>query len=195
MNHKNVIAIVLLASLVTACGPKQSQTETRSAAVENTEAQPRRTPEFRLRDSLQVGSHKWVYNILRQPDDSLEIVTDEDGQRYVDNFYQLDITRDGHDFFSKRLTKATLQSRLSAQFRQYGILDGLRFNRYEDGKLYFSICVSYPESDEYAPFLLIIGPDGSHVFENDELLDLGDIELSDEMKHQLEQLKERETEE
>ena len=35
-----------------------------------------------------------------------------------------------------------------------GILDGFRFNRVDNGKLVFSLCVSYPDSDLSAPFLL-----------------------------------------
>ena len=189
--------ISLFAALaLTACQP-----QSKPAGEAQTEAEPvadplHRTPEFNLRDSLQVGSHQWVYTIRRQSDDTLPIVTDEEGQRHADNFYQLDISRDGSAFFSRRLTKQDFASRLSQEFRQYGILDGCRFNRYEDGKLHFTFCVSYPESDEYSPFLLIIGPDGSCAIEPDEMLDdLGDIEMSEEMMEKLHDIEEAATEE
>ena len=53
-----------------------------------------------------------------------------------------------------------------------GILDGFRFNRVDNGKLVFSLCVSYPDSDLSAPFLLTIGPDGSSTIVEDEFMDV-----------------------
>jgi hypothetical protein len=53
-----------------------------------------------------------------------------------------------------------------------GILDGFRFFRVDDGKLVFSLCVSYPDSDLSSPFLLTIGPDGSATITKDELMDV-----------------------
>ena len=41
-----------------------------------------------------------------------------------------------------------------------------------DGKLVFSLCVSYPESDLSSPFLLTIGPDGSATITKDEFMDV-----------------------
>ena len=56
-------------------------------------------------------------------------------------------------------------------FKKYGIIDGMRFNRAEEGKLYFNTCVSYPESDMSRPFILNIGPDGSYMILPDDDLD------------------------
>ena len=57
-------------------------------------------------------------------------------------------------------------------FKKYGIIDGIRFNRAEEGKPYFNPCVSYPESDLSSPFLLTIGPDGSSTITKDEYMDV-----------------------
>ena len=94
-------------------------------------------------------------------------MVDEDGVKYKDNRFQLKITKDGRQLFSRSFTKADFKSQLSDEFRKYGIMDGLRFNHAEDGKLYFNTCVSFPESDMFCPFLLIIGPDGSYRIEPD----------------------------
>jgi hypothetical protein len=194
MQSKHFLGLAVV-FMMAACQPKNQPQEAQTTPTETSEKELRRTPEFNLTDTLGVGSHKWVYTIHREADDSLQIVTDEEGERYADNFYQLKIVKDGGKFFNRRFTKADFMSRLSPRFRQYGVLDGCRFNRYENGQLLFSLCVSYPESDEYTPFLLKIGPDGSYAIEEDDMLDVGDIEMSDEMLEKLHNLEETETEE
>lgn len=126
-------------------------------------------------DSLMQGSHKVVYHIERECAEDLPIVEDEYGVKYKDNRYALDIRKDGNKLFSKKFTKADFNSKLSEDFKKYGIIDGMRFNRAEEGKLYFNTCVSYPESDMTCPFLLIIGPDGSYSIEHDTTVEDEDI--------------------
>ena len=133
-----------------------------------------RMNDYDLQDTTRIGSHIYQYTIHREADDSLGIIEDDLGSKYADNFYQLDILRDGSSFFSKRFTKKTFLSQLSADFRKYGLLDGFRFSHSQDAKLYFSVCVSYPDSDMSSPFFLIIGPDGSFAIEKDNTGDMED---------------------
>ena len=121
------------------------------------------------------GSHKVVYRIERECAEDLPIVEDEYGVKYKDNRYALDIRKDGNKLFSKKFTKADFNSKLSEDFKKYGIIDGMRFNRAKEGKLYFNTCVSYPESDMTCPFLLVIGPDGSYSIEHDTTVEDEDI--------------------
>ena len=79
--------------------------------------------------------------------------------------------KDGGKLFDRSFTKADFKSMLSEEFQQYGIMDGLRFNCAEDGKLLFNTCVSYPDSDMSCPFFLVIGPDGSYVITPDNTID------------------------
>lgn len=132
-------------------------------------------PDYSYIDSLMQGSHKVVYSIERECAEDLPIVEDEYGVKYKDNRYALDIRKDGNKLFSKKFTKADFNSKLSEDFKKYGIIDGMRFNRAEEGKLYFNTCVSYPESDMTCPFLLIIGPDGSYSIEHDTTVEDEDI--------------------
>ena len=121
--------------------------------------------------TLMQGSHKVSYTISSQPAEELPIVVDEDGIKYKDNRYSLDITKDGGSLFSRSFTKADFKSMLSSDFQKYGIMDGLRFSHAEEGKLYFNTCVSYPESDMSCPFILTIGPDGSYTITPDTSID------------------------
>lgn len=124
-------------------------------------------PEYAYTDSLMQGSHKIVYSITGSADDDLPEVVDEDGAKYKDNRWKLVITKDGKSLFNRSFTKADFRSQLSKEFQKYGIMDGLRFNRAEEGKLYFNTCISFPESDMFCPFILTIGPDGSYTITPD----------------------------
>lgn len=118
-------------------------------------------------DSLMQGSHKVVYSITSEADDELPTVVDEDGIKFKDNRFKLVIKKDEKQFFCQSFTKGDFKSQLSEDFQKYGIMDGMRFNHAEEGKLYFNISVSYPDSDMSCPFILTIGPDGSYVITPD----------------------------
>ncbi len=113
------------------------------------------------------GSHKVVFTITSQPDEELPEVVDEDGVKYRDNRFNLLIVKDGRTLFEHSFTKADFKSKLSEDFQKYGIMDGLRYNHAEEGKLYFNTCVSFPDSDMSCPFILTIGPDGSYTITPD----------------------------
>ena len=164
MRHLFTIGISTL--VLFSCTPQKvdkavaEQPETEVDAV-------RTMPEYAYTDSLLMGSHKVIYSITSQPDSTLQIVEDEDGTRYQESSWTLHITRDGQTLFSRSLSKANFKSQLPEDFQKLGIMDGLRFHHAEDGKLYFSTCVSFPDSDMSCPFVLTIGPDGSYTITPD----------------------------
>jgi len=131
--------------------------------------------EYAYTDSLMQGSHKVVYSITSQPVEELPVVVDEDGTKYKDNRYNLEITKDGRTLFNRSFTKADFRSMLSKEFQNHGIMDGMRFSHAEEGKLYFNTCVSYPDSDMSCPFILTIGPDGSYTITPNTTLDEDDV--------------------
>ena len=161
------IALVLVAS----CNPKGKTTTEAETQTEETADAVHSLPDYNYTDSLMQGSHKVIYAITSHPDDSLAVIVDEDGVKYKDNRFWLTITKDGKTLFSRSFTKADFRSQLPQEFRTFGIMDGLRFDRAEEGKLYFNTCVSYPDSDMSCPFILTIGPDGSYTIEPDTTSD------------------------
>ena len=156
------LGLVFLAS----CGPQKIEQEGSDQTDQDNDG-VWELPNYAYTDSLMQGSHKVVFTITSQPDEELPEVVDEDGVKYRDNRWQLVITKDGSQLFNRSFTKADFKSKLSEDFQKYGIMDGLRYNHAEEGKLYFNTCVSFPESDMSCPFLLIIGPDGSYRLEPD----------------------------
>lgn len=165
---KSSLIILFSYSLIffTSCGPQKVEKQ-ETDQTEQTGDGIRRLPDYAYTDSLRQGSHKVVYTITSQPDEQLPEVVDEDGVKFKDNRFQLLIMKDGKQLFNRSFTKADFKSQLSEDFQKFGIMDGLRFNHAEEGKLYFNTCVSFPDSDMSCPFILTIGPDGSYTITPD----------------------------
>ena len=166
MKIKSLLFLFYSLLFITSCGPQKTESQD-SSQTEQTADEVRSLSDYNYTDSLMQGSHKVVYTITRQPDDDLPTVIDEDGVKYKDNRFNLLIMKDGKKLFERSITKADFKSKLPDDFKKYGIIDGLRFNHAEEGKLYFNTCVSFPESDMTCPFLLTIGPDGSYTIAPD----------------------------
>lgn len=169
---KPLSLIFLFSSLILLLSCTQQKTEIQETnQTEQAADVVRSLPNYDYTDTVMQGSHKVVYTITSQPDDELPTVIDEDGMKYKDNRYKLRIVKDGQTLFDRSFTKADFKSYLSSNFQKYGIMDGLRYNHAEEGKLYFNACVSYPDSDMSCPFFLIIGPDGSYSIKPDTTID------------------------
>jgi hypothetical protein len=160
------LGLVFLAS----CGPQKIEQEGSDQTDQDNDG-VWELPNYAYTDSLMQGSHKVVFTITSQPDEELPEVVDEDGVKYRDNRFNLLIVKDGRTLFEHSFTKADFKSKLSEDFQKYGIMDGLRFNHAEEGKLYFNTCVSLPDSDMSCPFFLTIGPDGSYTITPDTTID------------------------
>ena len=157
--------------LLSAChSDKKSNIIVESQA--NYEPQEHRMPDYNFSDTVCMGSHQFVYTIHREPDESLPKVKDEMGDSYLDNFYQLSIERDNATFFERRFSKSDLRPYLGRDFQRNGIMDGFRFISADNGRLQFGLCVSYPESDMSAPFILTIGSDASFTIVSDDVMDV-----------------------
>ncbi len=165
---KSSLIILFSYSLIffTSCGPQKIEQEGSDQTDQDNDG-VWELPNYTYTDSLMQGSHKVVFTITSQPDEQLPEVVDEDGVKFKDNRFQLLIMKDGKQLFNRSFTKADFKSQLSEDFQKFGIMDGLRFNHAEEGKLYFNTCVSFPDSDMSCPFLLTIGPDGSYTITPD----------------------------
>lgn len=172
MKSKNLLYFCLLVPFMCSCDFKKGQADGQVLTTKEQQVVEHRMKEYNLKDSITLGSHLFVYSIHREADDSLKVVVDENGEKFVDNYYDLTIFKDGKEFFRRHFTKLSFASQLDESFRKNGILDGFRFISAKEGKLTFGICVSFPESDMSEPFVLTIGPDGSFTLEPDTAPDI-----------------------
>jgi hypothetical protein len=178
MKSRRIIYLSLLVFTFCSCNDKKGQNDGQVVANAEQQASEHRMQDYNLTDSVTQGSHLYVYTIHREADDSLKAVVDENGDKYVDNYYDLTILKDGKEFFRRRFTKVSFGSQLDDNFRKNGILDGFRFMTAKEGQLTFGICVSFPESDMSEPFVLTIGPDGSYMLEPDTAPDIEEEDTS-----------------
>ncbi|MBO7069505.1 MAG: DUF4738 domain-containing protein [Bacteroidaceae bacterium] len=178
MKKSRLLYVCLLVCTFCSCDNKKGQTTDQVLQTTEQQAGVHRLNDYNLTDSVTLGSHLYIYTIHREADDSLKVVTDENGDKFVDNYYDLNICKDGNEFFRRRFTKASFESLLDDSFRKNGILDGFRFISAQEGMLTFGVCVSFPESDMSTPFILTIGPDGSFSLEPDTTPDIEEEDTS-----------------
>lgn len=171
-------ALVVLAACESKPDERQPQLYSEPEADSQTGIQHVR--DYHYTDTIQSGSHTYVYDVERHPSDSLGIVTDESGDRYADNYIDLRISCDGRQYFNHRFLKREFRSSLSRTFNEQSILDGIAFDRVTPQGMRFSISISYPNSDMYMPFAVTISSDGSYSYVQDDVLDVeGDVEDDD----------------
>ena len=184
---KKLVKIVffsVLAMLVASCGEKKKHDDIIAPKVEK----PKLQAPVRMQDYNQTTDVKWLnknYQVVvnRTPDDSLRMVKDETGQKYVDNRISLRIIRaDGSVFFSKSFTKAAFESLLNDDYRKTGILEGLVFDKVEGNNLFFAASVCHPQTDEYIPMVVSVSNLGDVGIKLDKQLDTngGNLEENDD---------------
>ena len=76
-----------------------------------------RMKDYRYSDTVRWKGRLYTYEVVRRADDSLAVVTDDDGNRYADNFVKLTLRCGEETVFAKRFTKATFASWLDASFK------------------------------------------------------------------------------
>ena len=174
MKKLSQIIMVLLAVMVVAgCGEKKKSDDIIVKKVEEPKPQgPIKMQEYRQIKDIEWLGRDYQVEIVRLPDDSLRMVEDETGQKFVDNRISLRILRsDGSVFFSRSFTKAAFDSYLDDDYRKTGITEGLVFDKVEGNQLYFAASVCHPQMDEYIPLVITISNLGDVGIKRDEDMD------------------------
>ena len=168
-----IVFFLMLAMFVASCGEKKKHDDIIAPKVET----PKPQAPVRMQDYRQTTDVKWLnksYQVVvtRTPDDSLRMVKDETGQKYIDNRISLRVIRaDGSVFFSRSFTKAAFESLLNDDYRKTGILEGLVFDRAEGNNLFFAASVGHPQTDEYIPMVVTVSNLGDVGIKLDNQLD------------------------
>lgn len=173
---KRLVKIVffsVLAMLVASCGEKKKHDDIIAPKAEK----PKLVAPVRMQDYKQTTDIKWLnknyqVEVYRTPDDSLRMVKDETGQKFIDNRISLRIIRaDGSVFFSKSFTKAAFENLLNDDYRKTGILEGLVFDKVEGNNLFFAVSVCHPQTDEYIPMVVSVSNLGDVGIRLDDQMD------------------------
>ena len=110
--------------------------------------------------SFTYNGKEYHSHVVRRPDDSLPVVTNEQGEKFVDNRITLRITSGGKSIVNKEFTKESFASLVDAKFLKHS----------SKGMVYAaSIC--YPQSDLYIPLSITVSADGKISIAKEELLE------------------------
>lgn len=165
--------LVAIVAVLASCGGKKKSEDIIAPRVEKVQLKaPIRMQDYTdERDVAWIGKTYQVV-IARKSSDSLAMVKDEVGQKYVDNIFTLTVSRaDGSVFFKRTFTKASLNSYLDDDFRNTGIFEGFVFDKADGDWLVFGASVGHPQTDEYIPFVIRLSRMGDLVIKRDVQMD------------------------
>ena len=159
MRKYQVLTVIVLATMLMAgCGKKKQAEDIIVPKVEVAKPQgPIRMQEYKQTTDVAWLGKNYQVEVHRVADDSLKMVKDENGQKFVDNRISVKVMRsDGSVFFSRSFTKAAFESYLNNDYRQTGVLEGLVYDKVEGNNLFFAASVSHPQTDEYIPLVVSV---------------------------------------
>jgi hypothetical protein len=144
--------------LLTGCSQKKKSDDIIATKPEVVKPQaPIRMQEYKQTTDVAWLGKNYQVEVHRVADDSLKMVKDENGQKFVDNRISVKVMRsDGSVFFSRSFTKAAFESYLNNDYRQTGVLEGLVYDKVEGNNLFFAASVSHPQTDEYIPLVVSV---------------------------------------
>jgi len=187
MKQIYIIAALVMAFL-TGCksDKKSSQEEVKQmfqieSIDENTGLQ--RMQVSRINQEILCKGKKFRLSIERTPSDELPRVKSDMGL-FADNIIKVRIVREnGGTLFEKTFTKKDFASYISAKYLNRSVLEGLVFDDVRTGEkkeITLAASVSYPMTDLYVPFTLVVTQDGKLSISMDE--DMGAMPFLEEDK-------------
>ncbi len=155
--------LALSAVVLSACnnGDKAKSDAGASKVAQEDENVIHKLPRLHVQDTCRVGANTYSWEIDRTVCESMDVVVDDMGFRYADNMVKLVVHLNGNKLYGRTFTKLDFAHLVGDDFLTKSILDGCRFLQIQDGKITFSLAVSYPDSDMSQPFKLDIASDGS----------------------------------
>ena len=167
------VALLMVALMISSCGKKKESKDIIVPTVEEVKPKdPISMQPYNQQQQVEwLGKHYQVF-IDRVADDSLRMVEDETGQKFIDNRINLRVVRaDGSVFFKQEFTKSSFDAQLDDDYRQTGILEGLVFDKVDGNNLVFAGSVSHPQTDEYIPLVVTVSNFGKVTIKRDDLMD------------------------
>ena len=143
-----ILSLGLILFGVTACKQEKKSNDiiTKIAPKPKVPSGPQSMTDFKYEKKIEWMGGTYTIRIHRYADKSLTIVSDEDGRKYYDNKFQVQILRqDGSSFYDRTLTKDDFREFTDNQYGKNGALLGFMFDRAEGNTLYFGASVGSPD--------------------------------------------------
>ena len=173
MNRKIFIVAIAGLAMLAGCKEKKQTQDIIAPRLETPKPQaPIRMQSYNDARNVQWLGKEYKIEVSRVASDSLPMVKDESGQKFVDNRITIRVLRsDGSVAISKSFTKASFEPYIDATYRKMGILEGLVFDEVNGQLLEFAASVSLPQTDEYIPLEVKIDNFGNVKIERDSQMD------------------------
>lgn len=124
-----------------------------------------------IKASFTYKGREYQSSVVRRPDSSLPLVTNEQGEKFVDNRITLRLQTGGRTVVDRSFTKADFSSLVDERMLNHAILEGLVYYQTTAGGIIYAASVCYPQSDLYVPIRLTISADGKIQMTRDEMID------------------------
>ena len=173
MKKIQLFVVLLMVALMISCGKKKESKDIIVPTVEEVKPKaPISMQPYHQQQEVEWLDKSYQVIINRVADDSLQMVQDETGQKFIDNRITLRVIRaDGSVFFKKVFTKGNFDAQLDDNYRETGILEGLVFDKVDGNNLVFAGSVSHPQTDEYIPLVVTVSNFGDVSIKRDNQMD------------------------
>ena len=175
-----MLGLLLFCAVLSGCGSKN-----KAQAEEEEYSTPERPEDnhntiielnkFHVTESVQMNGHTYDYTIDRIPLDSV-IITDEEGYKTRDNNIELTILQDGAPFFQRRFSRSAFHIHVDENYYHQCILLGMNFDRITEYGLRFVASIGKgSDSEDYKPYSVTVGADGSTNITEHDLYDADEV--------------------
>ena len=180
MKQIYIIATLALAFLV-GCKSEKKDAQEQAKQIFQIESADEKTGVQRMQVSrihqeITCKGKKFKLSVERTPNEQLPQVISDMGV-FVDNQIKVKITREnGTTLFEKTFTKKDFANHLTEKYLQASVLEGLVFDDVRTPvkkEITLAASVSYPMTDLYVPFTLVVTQDGKLSISKDE--DMGEM--------------------
>lgn len=166
------LLVCLLSTACSSSSKREGSKLTEMSAEKSASSLPERMQTSNVTERFTLKGNNYQSTVVRTPDESLPMVTNAEGDKFVDNRITLRITTQGRTLVDRVFTKQDFSSLLHARFLKYAILEGLVFDQVtETGMIRYAASVAYPQSDLYVPIRITVTPAGQLSIEREEMMD------------------------
>lgn len=171
MNKWIYAGVCMAAMSATACSSKkENKGETIVMQQDVPEGAPQRMQVSEVKSTFSYKGREYTSEVTRRPDESLPIVTDTQGDKYLDNRITLRLSAAGRMVVERVFTKESFASVVEPSFMKHAILEGLVYDRTTAQGIVYAASVAYPQSDLYIPIRLTVSAEGGISITKEEAL-------------------------
>lgn len=181
---KKYLSVIIVSSFIlAACNTATNKQPNEMRMVQNSEETINEGPismqPSEVKESFLYKGKNYQSHIVRRPDESLPIVTNDEHQQFVDNLISVKLSCEGKQILSRTFSKKDFLYLVDDTFAKQAILEGIVFNETNDEGICFAASLGHPESDLYQPIRLVVTASGNLSITLEEEL----VELVEEQNH------------